>query len=389
MVATARWTLWAMVLGLCGIGLIMVASTTTTPADPDAPLVFHMVSKQAVAMVIGLFGALVISHLGPDLFIRSWVVALFTATVVAMLILVPMIGRQVNGAWRWFDLGPIKIQPAELAKLMVVVAFAWYLSVARERIRVHWHGALVPIVGFLIIAMLVLRTRDLGTILIIGVGIWGMLYFAGARWLYTTILGLYSLPLAAYVTIFQESYRLNRVLAFSDPWHAPGAAGYHLQQSAIAIGSGGIFGVGLGQGPSKSFFLPEKHTDFIYAVICEELGMIGGLTVAVAYLVMIACGLVIANRANERFPRLLAVGATVTLGFQAFWNMLVATGAVPTKGMTLPLISYGGSSVVVSLALVGLIDAVARRCPERAAGRRTTTGRIGAAPKKSRASGTS
>jgi len=156
------------------------------------------------------------------------------------------------------------------------------------------------------------------------------------------------------------SYRRDRLLAFLDPWHADGPAAYHLQQSFIAIGSGGLFGLGLGQSVAKYSFLPERHTDFIFAVICEELGLVGGLALAGVFLLLVWTGLAIAARAQDRFLRLLAVGATVVLGTQAFWNMLVVVGAVPTKGLTLPFISYGGSSVLVCLALVGVLDAVAR-----------------------------
>jgi cell division protein FtsW len=211
-----------------------------------------------------------------------------------------------------------------------------------------------------------------------------MLVFAGAPWWYMLVVGLPCLPGLLYFTVFQVAYRRDRLLAFIDPWNMDGPAAYHLRQSFIAIGSGGLSGVGLGQSTTTLSFLPERHTDFIFAVICEELGLIGAMAVAGAFLLLVLTGLLIAAQARDRFLRLLAVGATMVLGMQAFWNMLVVTGAVPTKGLTLPFISYGGSSVVVCLALVGLLDAVAQ-ANLRSEVRRTSSSRIGAVVRSDKA----
>jgi len=372
--ASARVLCWCLVLGLSGLGMVMIASTTVV-TDDGGTLDYGHCYRQGFALLVGLLGAVALTAFGADFLRRTWLNVAIAIAVMAMLAALPLVSRPVNGAWRWFDLGPLKVQPAELAKIALVVVTAAYLVRVQEKVRVHWHGALVPILGFLVLAGLVLGTRDLGTVLVLGVVLWAMLFFARARWMFTTILGLACVPLAAYITVFQEGYRLDRVLAFSDPWAANGPAGYHLQQSSLAIGSGGVWGTGLGQGTD---FVPERHTDFIYAVICQELGMVGGLIVALAYLLLIACGLAIANASREQHHRLLAIGAIATIGFQAFWNMLVVTGAVPTKGLTLPFVSYGGSSLVVSLAAIGILDAVARRCPAPRPDLRHTSGRLGA-----------
>jgi cell division protein FtsW len=179
------------------------------------------------------------------------------------------------------------------------------------------------------------------------------------------MLGLCFLPLVSYLAVHMESYRRERILAFMDPWNASGPAGYHLQQSYMTIASGGTSGAGLGQGPSRNAFLPERHTDFIYAVVCEELGLIGGSLLACAFLALVGLGLFIAFRSRDRFARLIAVGAVMLIGVQAFWNMLVVTGTVPTKGLTLPFISYGGTSMVICLVAIGLVDAVARENIQR------------------------
>ena len=202
------------------------------------------------------------------------------------------------------------------------------------------------------------------TVIVLAGLLWFMLFYAGANWLLSSFLALLATPLALYVSVFQSSYRYNRIMAFWDPMNPDIDAAYHLRQSFIAIASGGLSGTGLGQGPSRAHFLPERHTDFIYAVICEELGMVGGLIVAGLFLALVAVGFAIAARCVDRHQRLLAVGVTSLLGIQAFWNMLVVVGSLPTKGLTLPLISYGGSSVVVCLVAIGVLDAVARQCPD-------------------------
>lgn len=378
---TLRVLLWSTATALSCLGLVMVVSTTATKGADEA-LNYGYLLRQAVALGVGVVGAVACSLIGIGALRRAWLVVPAVLVVFVMLALVPHVSPAVNGAHRWFDLGPIKLQPAELAKVAVVVLAAWYLVWVEEKVRVHWHGVLLPLVGFASIALLVYQTRDLGSVVVMAVVLWAILFFAGARWLYTTLLGLGCLPLVGYVAVFQTAYRRERIFAFFDPWNADGPAGYHLRQSYLAIASGGWTGVGLGEGLSKQGFLPERHTDFVYAVICEELGMVGGGAVAVGFLVLALVGLGIAGSAGDRHGRLLAIGATVLLGFQAFWNMMVVTGAVPTKGLTLPFVSYGGTSLVVCWLLVGMLDAVARTAdPMRfpaLARRHTTHVRLGA-----------
>jgi cell division protein FtsW len=218
----------------------------------------------------------------------------------------------------------------------------------------------VPLLGFAAIAGAVYATKDLGSVVVMGVVLTAMIAFAGASLWYYLALVVMILPLGVWQAAWSVGYRRDRMTSFLDPLHMDGPTAYHLKQSFIAIGSGGLTGAGAGQGVSKLDYLPEHHTDFIYAVVCEEYGLIGGLGLAGVYLALIATGLAIAWQASDLHRRLLALGATVVIGFQAFGNMLVATGAVPTKGMTLPFISYGGTSVFCCLVLVGLIDAVAR-----------------------------
>jgi cell division protein FtsW len=371
---TAKWLrfqLWVVVAALCGFGLVMVASTTGTGRDG---VTYGCIIKQAGAMALGALVAVVVSAIGVERWRDRRLVALVVLGTIAALVAVLAVGHSAKGATRWINLGPINLQPSELAKFMLVVSAAWYFGGAAEKVRSYFHGVLLPLAGFAVVAALIYLTRDLGSVLVLGLVLTAVLVYAGAPWLYFFAISLAVAPAAIYVAVFQEAYRRDRILAFLDPMSGDGAA-YHVRQSLIAIGTGGVFGVGLGE--SQNGFLPEKHTDFIYAVICQEFGLVGALLLAFAFLVLVITGLMIAANTRELHQRLLAIGAAMALGVQAFWNMLVVTGAVPTKGLTLPFISYGGSSRVVCLALIGILDAVARSAAR--AQRRTSSSRIGAA----------
>lgn len=374
-----RPLLWILTSCLCLFGLVMVGATTLSSAPADPGLIENgLVIRQAVAMLLGLGAALLLSRLGTTWLRHPAVVLTVLCGTLVVLALTPVIGTTRNGATRWINLGVVLVQPAEFAKLALIVVVAWHLVRVEERVRVAWYGVLVPVGAFLLLALLVYSTRDLGSVVIMATILFAMLFYAGANWIYTSLLGLGCAPIVLWVTVFQTAYRRNRLLAFLDPLDPHNPAGYHLRQSHIAIAAGGTWGVGLGQGISGEAFLPERHTDFIFAAICEELGMVGGLSIAVAFLLLTWVGLSIAATCRVRHQRLLAVGCTVLIGIQAFWNMLVVTGALPTKGLTLPFISYGGSSVVVCLLAVGVLDAIVARCPQTV-GARTYHSRIGAA----------
>ncbi len=377
-----RFQLWGLIFALSGFGLVMIASTTGMMGGKDGSMTYSFIVKQALAMALGVAGAACISALGVERLKQTWLVALMVGGTLCALAAVLALGREINGARRWIDLGPINLQPAELAKLAVVLGTAWHFSRIAERARSSLYGVLIPLAGFAVIAGMVYLTKDLGSVVVMGVVLGTMILFSGAPWWYFLCVVGSILPALLFFSVYSVGYRRERMLAFLDPENAEGPTGYHLRQSFIAIGSGGLFGVGLGESTAKLAFLPEKHTDFIFAVICEEMGLVGGMALAFAFLLLVGTGLGIAARASDLHQRLLAVGATMVLGLQAFWNMLVVTGAVPTKGLTLPFISYGGSSVVVCFALVGILDAVARANAER---RVSTTTRIGAAIRSDRA----
>lgn len=378
--STLRAMLWFTTLALAITGLAMVASTTTVVGDGEPS--HRKVIIQVAALVIGVLAAFGLSGFGLDRLRRSWLVIGIAGLALGLMAITPIIGPTINGAKRWIRCGPINIQSAELAKLALVVVMAWYLAKVQEKVRLTINGALLPMAGFIVLASLVYLTKDLGSVLVMAAICWAMLFFAGANWGFSTVAALGCLPLFLYLSVFETAYRRDRILAFLDPWNTE--AGHHLRQSFIAIGSGGWCGVGYGQGACKQNFLPERHTDFIFAVICEELGWRGAMLVASGFLLWVALGLGIAARCQDRFPRLIAIGATVLIGVQAFWNMLVVVGSVPTKGLTLPFISYGGSSMVVCLLAVGLLDAAARKAHEPALEVTPLTTRIGASVVRSR-----
>jgi cell division protein FtsW len=358
-----RIALLAIVLGLCGFGLVMIASTTaigTAAVKADGGVTWAFLCKQGAAMLAGLAAAAAISWLGVERLRDPRLVAIAAGGAILALLVVLAVGRTVNGAKRWIDLGPVNLQPAELAKLALVLGTAWILANAAERVRTLRWGVGLPLLGFAVLGGLVYLTKDLGSVVVMGVVLLAMMLMAGAPLWQTLLGGACALPLLSYVAVWQVSYRRDRFFAFLDPWSSDGPASYHLQQSFIAIGSGGVGGVGLGQSTAKLSFLPERHTDFIFAVVCEELGMIGAMTLAGLFLALVGVGLSIAQQSRDVHRRLLATGATMILGTQAFWNMLVVVGAAPTKGLTLPFISYGGSSVAVCIVLVGILDACAR-----------------------------
>ena len=358
-----RLMLWMTVAILCGFGLVVVVSATAgmTGSNATGTVTYAFLWKQMLAMAGGIAGAVAISWwVGTDRLRSTGWTALALAATVLSLLAVLAVGRTVNGAKRWIDLGPVNLQPAELAKLSVVLAAAWYFARYPHLTRTFWHGTLRPLLGFGVVAGLVYATKDLGSVVVMGVVFSVILWYAGTRMVPYLLLVVAALPILFYTAAWSVGYRRDRMLSFMDPLNSDGPTAYHLKQGFIAMGGGGLWGTGLGQGTAKLGFVPEKHTDFIFAVICEEFGMVGGTGLAALYLLFIGIGLRIAATSRDLHRRLLAVGCTTVIGFQAFGNMLVVTGCVPTKGMTLPFISYGGTSVAVCIVFAGILDAVAK-----------------------------
>jgi cell division protein FtsW len=282
------------------------------------------------------------------------VITLLGGIVLLALLLVPGFGVRAGGALRWLRLPGFNLQPAELVKLGLVLYLAHSLTRKKEMVRSLAKGYLPYMIVLAVLLGLLLLQPDLGSAMIIAGVAMSMLIVAGARWYYILATLLAAMP-GLYYLVMTVPYRKARILAFINPWDDPFKNGFQTIQSLVAFGKGGVFGQGLGTGQQKLFYLPEAHTDFIFSVIGEELGLIGVVVVAALFLMLVLCGIRIALQCQDPFGRNLAFGLSLLLGLEAFVNLAVCMGLLPTKGLALPFISYGGTSLVVCLIAVGIL----------------------------------
>ncbi len=342
---------------LLGLGLVMVASASITVADRDFQEPLHYFWRQLLAASIGITLAVVAMrsplhywwHAGPPF--------LVAAIVLLVLVLIPGLGREVNGSMRWLRLGPVSLQASEPVKLCVIVYLAGYLVRHNEQVKSTLIGLIKPVGLLTIIAGLLLLEPDYGVTVVVFATALGMLFIGGmaitrfALWAASAVVALGGIALLA-------PYRLERLLSFMDPWADPYDKGFQLTQALIAFGRGEWFGVGLGGSIQKLFYLPEAHTDFILAVLAEELGLMGTVLVIAAFGCLLWRAFAIgsrAERAGQLFAAYLAYGVGLLIGLQAFISMGVNMGVLPTKGLTLPLISYGANSLVMTCLSLGLL----------------------------------
>jgi len=274
--------------------------------------------------------------------------------ILLALTLFPGIGRMVNGSRRWLRLGMMSFQPAELAKFAIVVYMSYYVAKKGERIRDFMNGMVPAYVVTAVFLSLAVLQPDFGSAMTLACVAGIMLFAGGANILHIGGTLLAALPLIIFA-VAHKAYRWRRIVAFLDPWSDPQGAGHQIIQSFLAFGSGGLFGRGLGEGRQKLLFLPERHSDFIYAVIGEELGLIGALAVMLLYLIILWRGVRISLAVGDPFSKLLALGITLLICLQGLINMAVVTGILPTKGIALPLVSYGGSSIVITMGALGVL----------------------------------
>jgi cell division protein FtsW len=353
-------TLLVVTLLLLAVGVVMVYSASSAVGLSRYEDAGYFLKRQLLWVVCGLAAMAVTARLNVWGWQRLAFPLLLVVGALLALVLAPSFGAEVNGARRWLRLGGWSVQPSELAKLAVICYLARYVARHAGRIGDFWRGLLPPLLISGTIVALVLAEPDLGTAVVIAALTLVLLFVGRARLSHLGGLVLAAVP-ALVILIAASPYRRQRLLAFLDPWEDPQASGFQIVQSFLAIGSGRVGGLGLGESRQKLLFLPEPHTDFIYSVIGEELGLIGCLAVLILFVLFVWRGLVIARRAEEPFIRSLAVGITAMIGLQALLNMAVVTGLLPTKGLTLPFLSYGGSSLVVDLAAVGILLAIGRQ----------------------------
>ena len=293
----------------------------------------------------------------------TWLL-LIAAGVLLLLVYVPGIGVRIGGSTRWIKIGGFSFQPVELAKLVLVVYMAQYLSRKSEYIRNFRRGILPSLVILSVFLILIYGQPDFGSVILMGMVAFVMLFTGGARIHQVVMLAAVASLLVCY-EIWQEPYRMRRWLTFLDPWRDPEGDGYQIVQSFLALGSGGVLGAGLGAGIQKLHYLPAPHTDFIFSVIGEELGFVGSLIITILFMIIVWRGTKISLSIQDRFGNLLAVGITSLIGFQAAINIGVVTGSLPTKGITLPFISFGGSSMLISLLSMGILLNISRRKGDR------------------------
>jgi cell division protein FtsW len=352
--------LFLAVAALAAVGVTMVLSTSYLYAQERFADGTYFLRKQVFAMTAGLT-ALVVCSLVPAATYRRLAYPVLALTfVVLVLVLIPGIGVSRGGARRWLMLSGFAFQPAEMAKLAVVLYLAHSMAKKEEMIRTFSVGVLPHLIvagGFLGALLL---EPDFGTALILTMLLYLMLFIGGARVHHLLATGLMALPVLIYVMLKAE-YRLRRLMTFMDPWREASSSGFQIIQSLIAFGSGQLWGRGLGESRQKLFYLPEAHTDFVFSVIGEELGLLGALVVLALFGVIIARGLRLTSRIEEPFDQYLAFGLTVLLGLQALIHMGVVMGLMPTKGLVLPFISYGGSAMVINLMEAGILLGLSRR----------------------------
>ncbi|ASG66539.1 cell division protein FtsW [Idiomarina piscisalsi] len=342
-------------LALLAFGFIMVSSASLPTADRLTGNPFHFAIRHGIYITISLFVMLVSLRIPTNLWNEHSGKLLLVG--LAMLLAVLVIGHEVNGSQRWIKVGPITVQVAEMAKLFFYVYMASYLARREDEVREAIKGFIKPLVLLFIAAVLLLMQPDFGTVVVLSATTVAMLFLAGAKlWQFFAV--FITCVLAMILLIIVEPYRMQRFLTFLEPEKDPFGAGYQLMQSLIAFGQGQFSGAGLGNSIQKLQYLPEAHTDFIMAVVAEELGFIGVIAVIAVVLMLVWRALIIGRRClmvDQRYGGYLAYGIGVWFSIQAFVNIGVASGALPTKGLTLPLVSYGGTSLVVSALAVGLL----------------------------------
>lgn len=345
------------VLVLLGLGMIMVASSSVSVASSrfDQPLYYFQ--RQLLALLFGLGLGFLVTRMPMRLWQTLSMPLLAVGYLLLVLVLIPGIGAEINGSTRWIRFSGLSFQVSELVKLCVLVYLADYLVRRDQAVRQRFHGLLVPILVLTSLSALLLLEPDFGAGAVLFAAALGMLFLAGAPMLRCFSWGMVALSALGTLVVCSH-YRMQRMISFLDPWQDPYGDGFQLTQALIAFGRGELFGAGVGDGVQKLFYLPEAHTDFLFAVLAEELGLLGSLVIILAYLLLVWRAFSIASvaeYAGRPFSALFAYGIGLLIGVQAFINIGVNMGVLPTKGLTLPLMSYGGSSLVIFCLLVAVL----------------------------------
>ena len=348
------------VLGLLVLGIVMLVSAST--GQPQAKYLI----MQPIWAGVGLIALLVAASGDYRWLKRMWWLPLLLAVGALVLVLVPHIGIQRNGASRWLGFGRFTLQPSEFAKVALIIALAWYGERYQRFMGQFWRGVVYPGLGIAVVLALIFKEPDVGTTMLLACVSCMMLLLAGIRWRYIVPPVMLAV-IALAVFIVHDPMRSARLYSWMHPEETKLEKGHQTYQSVAALGSGGVKGVGLGEGRQKLGFVPEHHTDFIFSVIGEELGLIATLGVLLAFLMIVLCGVYIAWNAADTFGMLIAAGIACLIALQVIINVGVVTGALPNKGLALPFISYGGSNLVLMMGCIGLLINIGRQAARHVA----------------------
>jgi len=349
-------------IAIATIGLVMISSASISFAEHSLGDGFYFLKRQVLYMTMGLVVAALFLYMPSRFWYHNAVPLLVVTIILLVAVLIPGIGRRVNGAQRWIPLGPINLQISEVAKFMMILFMASYLERYQRELRERWQSIIRPVLLLIGVAGLLLLEPDFGSMVVVCGTVLAMLFIGGAKlWLFSGLLLTGIAGIASMALI--SPYRLERLVTFLDPWAHQYDSGYQLTQSLIAFGRGEWFGVGLGNSIQKLFFLPEAHTDFVFSIYAEEFGLIGVAVVLGLYSLLVSRIVHVARKAvrqEDWFAAYSCFGIAIVLAGQAFINIGVTSGLLPTKGLTLPFISYGGSSLLVCCAMVALVLRISR-----------------------------
>jgi cell division protein FtsW len=373
------------VLLLISIGIIMVYSSTVLMSMKKYNNSFHYLLGHIITVFVGIAAMVILSKTDykilrrPLFHISSFQVSfvhvlLLVALILLLLVFVPGIGISAKGARRWIRLWPSTFQPSEFVKLVMVIFLADHMDKNLHRMKDLRYGITIPIGVMLLFQGIIILQPDFGAVMSLGILTIGLLILGGLRLRYIGCMLLFAIP-AAYKLATSASYRVKRITCFTDPWKEPLGCGFQLVQSFIAFGNGGVTGLGIGGSKQKLYFLPEVHTDFIFSLIGEELGFIGAVFVLIVFFYFFIKGIKVAGKTNDSFSYFLTLGLTMMIGVQVLINFAVTTGLMPTKGLPLPFISYGGSSLLINLAAVGILINISKNNEGREMENRTLVDR--------------
>ena len=340
-------------------GLLMIYSSSYVWAEYKFGDSFRYVKLQGIFLFVGVFLMLIISKIDYRLYYKYSFYIFMVCLILLILVLIPGIGKIRNGSRSWFGIGSFGIQPSEFMKLSLIILVSRYLSNSNKDIKSFFKGIMPVLIVLGIVFLLIMLQPDLGTGTIIVLSILSLLFIAGANMKFFFIAGLVGI-VGIVILILIAPYRMDRITSFLNPWSDPLGTGFQIIQSLYAIGPGGVFGLGLFNSRQKHFYLPEPQTDFIFSIISEELGIVGILLVSSFFIFILYCGIKISLNSRNLFSKYLSFGMTFQILIQAVMNLMVVVGLIPVTGVTLPFLSYGGSSLLITLCSIGILLNISR-----------------------------